>query len=150
MRSLSNRTDLAQITKRLRLVQPSDRAQWGLMNAAEMICHIRGAFLMAMGEIDSGPMRLILPRAIMKLVALRSPIPWSKNFGTVSALKQRSPAVLVSSFPTDRESALAALDRFCHLEQRRVDHPFMGTMSFREWMRWGYLHTDHHLRQFRR
>jgi hypothetical protein len=25
-----------------------------------------------------------------------------------------------------------------------------GPMSERDWMRWGYLHADHHLRQFGR
>jgi len=27
-------------------------------------------------------------------------------------------------------------------------HPRLGRMSEREWLRWGYLHMDHHLRQF--
>ena len=27
-------------------------------------------------------------------------------------------------------------------------HPVFGTMSRRQWLRWGYLHLDHHLRQF--
>jgi len=27
-------------------------------------------------------------------------------------------------------------------------HPIFGDMSEAEWMRWGYLHCDHHLRQF--
>jgi hypothetical protein len=27
-------------------------------------------------------------------------------------------------------------------------HPFFGQMTEKEWMRWGYLHADHHLRQF--
>jgi len=26
--------------------------------------------------------------------------------------------------------------------------PIFGDMSEAEWMRWGYLHCDHHLRQF--
>jgi len=29
-----------------------------------------------------------------------------------------------------------------------VAHPIFGRMSLWEWQRWGYLHTDHHLRQF--
>ena len=29
-----------------------------------------------------------------------------------------------------------------------VRHPFFGAMSPNQWLRWGYLHTDHHLRQF--
>jgi hypothetical protein len=27
-------------------------------------------------------------------------------------------------------------------------HPIFGRMSHREWLRWAYLHADHHLRQF--
>ena len=27
-------------------------------------------------------------------------------------------------------------------------HPAFGAMSAREWLRWGWLHADHHLRQF--
>ena len=27
-------------------------------------------------------------------------------------------------------------------------HPIFGQMSEWEWMRWGWLHMDHHLRQF--
>jgi len=29
-------------------------------------------------------------------------------------------------------------------------HPIFGQMTRAEWLRWGYLHTDHHLRQFGR
>jgi hypothetical protein len=28
------------------------------------------------------------------------------------------------------------------------DHAIFGSMSEADWMRWGYLHMDHHLRQF--
>ena len=27
-------------------------------------------------------------------------------------------------------------------------HPMFGHMSYDDWQRWGYLHMDHHLRQF--
>jgi len=29
-----------------------------------------------------------------------------------------------------------------------ADHPIFGKMTEAEWQRWGYLHMDHHLRQF--
>jgi hypothetical protein len=28
------------------------------------------------------------------------------------------------------------------------EHPFLGKLSRAEWLRWAYLHMDHHLRQF--
>jgi hypothetical protein len=27
-------------------------------------------------------------------------------------------------------------------------HPMLGPMTRAQWMRWAYMHTDHHLRQF--
>ncbi len=27
-------------------------------------------------------------------------------------------------------------------------HPIFGEMTEKDWMRWGYLHMDHHFRQF--
>jgi hypothetical protein len=45
---------------------------------------------------------------------------------------------------------LAVIDRFT--AQPRAfqfrPHPMFREMSEKDWMRWGYLHTDHHLRQF--
>jgi hypothetical protein len=58
--------------------------------------------------------------------------------------------MLVGWFEMDRADVVAELERFCRPEQPRVDHALFGPMSFDDWMRWGYLHTDHHLRQFGR
>ena len=45
---------------------------------------------------------------------------------------------------------MEALQRFLEARGNRTDHAMFGTMSPEDWMRWGYLHTDHHLRQFGR
>ena len=150
MRTLSNSTDLAQIAARLRALRPTDRAQWGHMYSSEMVCHIRGAFRMAMGELAPGEVRTLLPYGLMKLLALRMPWSWPKNYGTVPALKRGTAAMLVHNFDAALTSALAELNRFCDRAQYRGDHPYLGSMSTAEWMRWGYLHADHHLRQFER
>ena len=148
MHTLTSSNDLAEITQRLHAVQPEDRALWGVMSAPEMICHLRGAFRMAMGDIPAPPVAVPLPRAALKAIALWAPMPWRKNFETVAALKRGTSAMQVGFFATDKAETLAELDRFCRAAQVRVDHAFFGTMSFGEWMRWGFLHTDHHLRQF--
>jgi Protein of unknown function (DUF1569) len=55
-----------------------------------------------------------------------------------------------SDFKSDRSNLLGLVDRFCefHASIRRSAHPYFGVMREDEWLRWGYLHTDHHLRQF--
>jgi hypothetical protein len=150
MRTLANTGHLAQIVERLRSVTAEDQALWGLMNAPEMLCHLRGAFRVAMGEIPAAPIPLPIPRAMLKSMALWAPVPWRKNFQTVPALRRGTPAMQGSTFELDRADLLAEIERFRQPAQLRVDHAFFGPMSFADWMRWGYLHTDHHLRQFGR
>ncbi len=55
-----------------------------------------------------------------------------------------------ADFAADRATLLAKLDQFTRSSGPWSPHPIFGTMTTAEWMRWGYLHTDHHLRQFGR
>ena len=148
--TLGSNVDRQSIANRLAAVQPYDERRWGLMSAAEMVCHVRGAFLAAMGEIESSPVIVPMPRAVLKAHALWEPIEWKHNFWTLPALKQGAPAMCTGSFEEDLANALAEMHRFCKPDQIRVDHALFGPMSDTDWMRWGYLHTDHHLRQFGR
>jgi hypothetical protein len=150
MHSLANSIDLAEIVERVQSTKAEDRGLWGVMDAPEMLCHLRGAFRVAMGEIPVAPVDVPMSRAVLKSKALWGPVPWHKNFPTMSVLKRGTPAMQVGSFEMDRADVLAELERFCRPEQVRVDHSLFGAMSFVDWMRWGYLHTDHHLRQFGR
>lgn len=152
MKTLANSPDLAEIVERLQSTRAEDRGLWGVMNAAEMLCHLRGAFRVAMGEIPVARVDVLLTmdRAVLKSRALWTPVPWHRNFQTLPPLKRGATTMLVGSFEMDRADVVAELERFCQPEQPRVDHALFGPMSFDDWMRWGYLHTDHHLRQFGR
>ena len=150
MHTLANNVDLAEIVERLKSVKAEDRGLWGVMNAPEMICHLRGAFRVAIGDLPSAPIHMSIPPEVIKTMALWTPVPWRKNFETVPVLKRGTPTMQVGFFEVDRADILVELERFCRPEQVRVDHSFFGPMSFVDWMRWGYLHTDHHLRQFGR
>jgi hypothetical protein len=55
-----------------------------------------------------------------------------------------------TTFSADRTTLLVKLDQLARCTRVVVPHPIFGPMSRSEWMRWGYLHTDHHLRQFGR
>jgi hypothetical protein len=52
-------------------------------------------------------------------------------------------------FADDVARLESLLQRFVTSEMTdRPPHPVFGRMSNKAWLRWGYLHTDHHLRQF--
>ena len=137
---------------RLGALQPGDVRLWGEMSLAEMLCHVRGAFLTGMGEIErvAEPPKQPLPPKVLKFFALRMPMPWPKGVPTLAELRKGAPAMRAGEMEGERAGVLEAMRRFVRPEQRRVDHGMFGAMTYGDWMRWGYLHTDHHLRQFGR
>jgi hypothetical protein len=115
-----------------------------------MVCHVRGAFRAAMCEIESSPIATPVAPSKLKAIALWTATEWKQNFWTIPALKRGAPAMRVGRFEADLAEGLAEMERFCQPDQVRGDHAFFGPMSYDDWMRWGYLHTDHHLRQCKR
>jgi hypothetical protein len=152
MRSLANEQDCAEIRGRLRALQPGDVRQWGQMSVNEMLCHVHGAFRTAMGELElSGvvPAQPLPPR-LLKFLALRVPMTWPKGVPTIPELKLGGAEMCPAGFEEERGLAMGAMERFLQPGQRLGDHAIFGTMTRGDWMRWGYLHSDHHLRQFGR
>ncbi|MCX6595421.1 MAG: hypothetical protein NTV70_03525 [Acidobacteria bacterium] len=76
---------------------------------------------------------------------------WPKGYATRPEIDQslgngRRPA----DFAQDRTRLVAVIEQVVkrppHLPW--APHPGFGPLTTREVMRWGYLHADHHLRQF--
>ena len=95
------------------------------------------------------PVKGPLPSAVMKWLGLSLPMRWPRNIPTVPELK-RGRVALPGEFAADRAGLDEALEAFLRVKENRTPHAIFGAMRPRDWMRWGYLHTDHHLRQFGR
>jgi hypothetical protein len=140
-----------EILGRLRQIRPETPRLWGKMTAAQMICHLRDSFLGAMGDKPMAIAKGMSPWRLTKPFALYSPFKWPQGVPTRPEFDQISgsgtPPAL---FDSDMRNLIDVIDRF--VEQPRPfefrPHPLFGRMSERAWMRWGYLHVDHHLRQF--
>jgi hypothetical protein len=149
MKSLASAKVLLDIRGRLLQIEVDDRARWGLMTSTQMVRHLAFAYEVALGERAVKPMKGI-PPAVMKWVALRSGLRWPKNLSStpelVRALDDHSQATLEELVGTTLEKmeAVASGTRW------EPSHPMFGPMRPADWMRWGYLHADHHLRQFGR
>jgi hypothetical protein len=149
MKRLGDALNTDEIRRRLAALSPGDRALWGTMSAGAMVCHLREAFRLALGEWSAAPVKMPLPGAAVKLVALYGPARWPKNLQTVPELKV-SEGSRPGEFAQDHAELCGALERFVGTVDLRSPHPIFGAMTAADWMRWGYLHTDHHLRQFGR
>jgi hypothetical protein len=151
MKTLSSAGDLASIRNRIALVSPADTRLWGAMSAHQMICHLTDAFGCPLGERVPSPVQgLPIPMSVYKWLALYFPRKWPHGVPTPSIMDQQISGTPPGDFTADRATLLENLDKFARATGPWPPHPIFRTMTTAEWMRWGYLHTDHHLRQFGR
>lgn len=150
MRTLAHERCRGDLIRRLRLLRPETPRRWGRMSALQMVCHLSDGFRMATGEkavsASGGPLK----KALLKWTALRLPLPWPEGVQTLPELDQ----LVNGRCPGDFHEEVADVERFIESLAQRVvaagwpAHPYFGSMSRGDWLRWGYLHVDHHLRQF--
>ncbi len=150
MKSLTQPACRQEIQARLAAIHPDSPRLWGRMSAPQMICHLNDSFLGAMGdkvvEIPSG--FSLWPT--FKWIPLYMPRHWPQGVPTRPEVDQFRGGTPPAHFETDMRELLRSLDKFC-AQPRSFQfrpHPMFRRMTDAQWMRWGYLHTDHHLRQF--
>jgi DinB family protein len=150
MRTLARPADKADLVRRLRLVRPDSRRRWGRMTVHQMVCHVTDAFRMGTGtravRIDANP----FTGTVLKGIALYVPVPWLPGIRTSPEIDPLEGGTPPGDFATDLAEAETQLERFVAAAALldRIPHPLFGRMSCSAWLRWGYLHVDHHLRQF--
>jgi hypothetical protein len=149
VKTLANKMDSAEIARRISTLTPDSQRQWGTMSVSGMICHLYDSYQLPLGERDVALIRLPIPRGLIKYLALRTSIQWAKNMKTMEEVRQGAGGTCPGSFADDRTRLLETVERFSASSTlAQAQHPFFGTMSADDWLRWGYLHADHHLRQF--
>ena len=150
MKTLSNDSDKQEVLRRVASLRADSPRRWGKMTCHQMICHLTDAFRCGLGEKSASPKRLPIPQGWAKWGALYVPMRWPKGIETRPEMEQGVGGTAPVEFATDREKLLAITERFANAGRdfKWTEHPIFGAMSEKDWMRWGYLHSDHHLRQF--
>jgi hypothetical protein len=134
--------------ERLGKLSADSQARWGKMSAHQTICHLTDAYKAALGEKPVTMRTGLAQRTVVKWIALYGPLPWPKGVPTMPEMKQGVGGTLPTSFDGDREMLIKTFHRFSNSPGPWQPHPLFGKMSDGDWLRWGYLHADHHLRQF--
>jgi hypothetical protein len=150
MKSLRNQNDQEEVLGRLRRLRPDSTRRWGRMSPHQMVCHLSDSFLMAFGEKEVSSATSLLHRTVVKWIALKSPLQWPPGIKTRPEVDQEVGGTRPAEFGRDVEALLGIVERFTRQPREFVwhPHPTFGTLTDEERMRWGYLHMDHHLRQF--
>jgi hypothetical protein len=151
MRSLANPGDVAELRRRIQLVRVDSPRGWGQMTAAQMLCHLHDAFLVATGTRPASSVAHLGNRTVIKWIALYGPVRWPQGVPTRPEIDQvAGGGTAPAAFDQDVAALLTILDQAAtddHFFRARA-HPIFGPLSRAAWLRWGWLHIDHHLRQF--
>jgi Protein of unknown function (DUF1569) len=150
MKTLESAGVLQATIERISRITPDHAARWGRMNSHQMLCHLTDSFQV---PIDRKKVRMvsgILQRTVMKCGALYIPLRWPKGIATIPEVDQQIGGTPPAQFEADRAKLIGTIRRFAALPRdfEFPPHPIFLYLSRWEWMRWGFLHPDHHLRQF--
>ncbi len=113
-----------------------------------MVSHLNDSFLGVMGERAIPIDHDFRWRRLIKWCALYIPTPWPHGVPTRPEIDQEFSGTAPGNFELDLQTLLALVERFTRQpkEFEFKPHPMFLEMTDWQWMRWGYLHTDHHLR----
>lgn len=151
MKTLLSQRDTHEILSRVRAVHPDSPRRWGKMSAHQMICHVSDGCRLYMGLMTAAQPGFPYPSRVLKWSALWVPIQWPHGTKTLPEVDQHIGGTPPTEFARDQAALADLLERFTRTPRDfnwPAAHPFLGRMSERDWMRLGYLHADHHLRQF--
>jgi hypothetical protein len=149
MKTLARPGDVDDIVRRLRTVRPDSGARWGRMSAHQMVSHLADALRVATGQVAVSAATGPLQRTIVKWTALYLPVRWPPGIPTRPELDQEVGGTKPQDFARDVARVESLLRAFAeHPANPCPAHPIFGPLSQKGWRRWGYLHADHHLRQF--
>ena len=151
MKTLTSPADELVIVQRLHRVTPNSQRLWGTMTPNQMFCHLADSFGGVIGERPMEMRDSFVARTFMKWFALYAPMHWPRGIKTGKFADQNRSGTPPAEFTRDRSALEAIQRRFIDRvksDTEGVMHPLFGALSATEWGRWGYLHVDHHLRQF--
>ena len=135
------------IIERVNNLQPTSKAQWGTMNATEMLLHAN----LCNEEIfqDIVPTKkTTVKQYLLRIVALYIAPNFKKGIKG-DAKKETIGKIDASQFEKQKRKFIELIKYFPeHAEAITLPHIAFGNISTREWGIAAYKHMDHHLRQF--
>lgn len=151
LKTLASDADKAEIVRRLGALRPDSPRRWGRMSAHQMVCHLSDGYRMLTDRRVEMLVPSSVPRGLIKVFALYVPLKWPTGLPTTRELDQCGAGTTPGDFAVDVAGLVRLVDEITacrQLDAAAQLHPLFGPMSASAWMRWAYLHADHHLRQF--
>lgn len=148
MRNIGNPSVLEDLVTRLGGLTPAQPCVWGTMNAQQMALHLGDASAAVLKQRPFKSTPRERPATLQRFVLLHllPAMPRGIKSGAEPAAVVTDPA----RFGSDVERAASLLQQLAAASPDTLVncHPILGPMTRSNWMRWAFMHTDHHLRQF--
>jgi hypothetical protein len=150
MRTVADAGVLRSLKARLAALRPDTPRHWGTLTPHEMLCHLGDAAEMVLRTRPRQAPISARSKPIVKAVTLWLPLPWPRGVRTNPMLDPKVGGTAPSDFARDLARVVATLEGISAAAPDDLEpaHGIFGRMSLRDWQRWAYRHTDHHLRQF--
>jgi hypothetical protein len=137
-----------RIIQRVQRLEPTSKAQWGSMNATEMLLHANLCNEEIFENIRPGK-RTTVKQYLLRILALYIAPNFKKGVkGDVK--KETVGRIADRHFEEQKKKFIELIQRFPeHKGPITLPHIAFGNISKNEWGIAAYKHMDHHLRQFK-
>jgi hypothetical protein len=146
MKSVFDASVRAELASRIHLLSLQSNAQWGKMNAYQMIKHCTLCEDMMLGKTKIK--RVLIGRLIGGIIlkkVLKDNTPFGKNSPTSPLLKTTTKS---GDIEQQKKEWVSRLEEYARYDDPEFVHPFFGPMTKEQIGCFAYKHADHHLRQF--
>ncbi|MGJ8735051.1 DUF1569 domain-containing protein [Zobellia laminariae] len=147
MKTIFNQNTVEELVLRINTLEANDTAQWGKMNAYQMVKHCCLGEEMFLGKKTYKRLfigRLFGSTALKGILKDEKPI--KKNQPTHPEMKITG----TGNFENEQRKWIDLLWEYSTFSNTNFVHPFFGKMSKEQIGQFVYKHTDHHLNQFRK
>ncbi len=146
MKTLFDDHTTTEIIHRIDLLQENSTAQWGKMNAGQMVARCSKWDDMIFGKMQVK--RILFGKLFGKMIlnkVMKDEKPLRKNTPTVPDFIIREN---IANFASEKLEWIKKIEAYKNFDNPNFIHPFFGKMTKNQIGIMAYKHLDHHLRQF--
>lgn len=147
MKTIFDASIINELVQRINSLEYADQAQWGKMNAYQMLKHCTMSEEMFQGK--QVYKRLFIGKLFGGMALkgiLKNELPLKKNQPTHPNMKITG----TGDLQAERQKWIELINGYGSFSNPEFIHPFFGKMTQEQIGNYVYKHTDHHLRQFGR
>ena len=148
MKTVFDNTTRIELIDRIAALDESYAAQWGKMNAYQMVRHCTMFEEWVLGKNDPVYKQAFIGRLFGRIALkglLKDESPMKRNMPTTSDLVIKETD---GNFPAEKAKWIGLIKDYEYYSNPAFIHDFFGKMTIEQIGFLAFKHTDHHLRQF--